>query len=272
MKELSRRKLQTLNTKLQTDFMEIQHQHHHDHPQHKEKVWKHYTLEFFMLFLAVFSGFLAENFREHQVEKEREKIYMKSMVEDLKTDTAKIRLTLYKNELVIKRVDSLIHLLRNPDRDQYGAKMYFYARVITATYARFELNDRTYEQMKSSGSLRTISYQDVSDSVLKYYSEQSNFKLQEGVQIYRSNAYSDILCELFDGEVFQEMLQTFPFEIHRPNGNPQLLTSDPAIINAVIGRLHYVGAVNAINNSFVRLRINQTTRMIHLLQTKYHFE
>ena len=37
-----------------------------------------------MLFLAVFCGFLAENFREHQVEKHRENKYIESMLEDLR--------------------------------------------------------------------------------------------------------------------------------------------------------------------------------------------
>jgi len=34
-----------------------------------------------MLFLAVFAGFLAENQREHIVERQREKQYMQSLVE-----------------------------------------------------------------------------------------------------------------------------------------------------------------------------------------------
>jgi hypothetical protein len=41
---------------------------HHLHKASGEKIW-HYFFEFLMLFLAVFSGFLTENFREHQVEK-----------------------------------------------------------------------------------------------------------------------------------------------------------------------------------------------------------
>ena len=40
-----------------------------------------------MLFLAVFAGFLAENQREHYVEHQREKQYIRSMIEDLQTDT-----------------------------------------------------------------------------------------------------------------------------------------------------------------------------------------
>ncbi len=55
--------------------MEV-HKHPH-HVTHKKK-WTEYLLEFFMLFLAVFLGFVAENIREHIAEKERGKsIYTK---------------------------------------------------------------------------------------------------------------------------------------------------------------------------------------------------
>jgi hypothetical protein len=51
-----------------TNTMET-HAHHLHHAPGK-KIW-HYFYEFLMLFLAVFCGFLAENFREHHLEKER---------------------------------------------------------------------------------------------------------------------------------------------------------------------------------------------------------
>ena len=54
------------------------------------KKWTHYLWEFIMLFLAVFCGFLAENQREHYIEHQREKQYMRSLLEDLQTDTATI--------------------------------------------------------------------------------------------------------------------------------------------------------------------------------------
>src|SRR5947199_611234 len=54
----------TINDQPRTN-MEV-HKHPH-HVTHKKK-WGEYLLEFFMLFLAVFLGFLAENLRESQVE------------------------------------------------------------------------------------------------------------------------------------------------------------------------------------------------------------
>src|SRR6476646_4366628 len=74
-----------INTHTEIENMEV-HTHPH-HVTHKKKL-PEYLLEFFMLFLAVFLGFLAENFREHQVAKEKEKIHMENVLEDLKADTA----------------------------------------------------------------------------------------------------------------------------------------------------------------------------------------
>ena len=61
--------------------MEV-HKHPH-HVTHKKK-WGEYLLEFFILFLAVFLGFVAENIREQSVERHREKEFIQSFVEDLK--------------------------------------------------------------------------------------------------------------------------------------------------------------------------------------------
>ena len=67
--------------------MEV-HKHPH-HVTHKKK-WGEYLLEFLMLFLAVFLGFIAENIREHKVEKEKGIKYVESFCEDLKTDTIEL--------------------------------------------------------------------------------------------------------------------------------------------------------------------------------------
>ena len=52
----------------------------HAHTHTERKKWIHYFWEFLMLFLAVFCGFLTENFREGQVEHHREKEYMASLM------------------------------------------------------------------------------------------------------------------------------------------------------------------------------------------------
>src|SRR5215468_190843 len=60
-------------TKLEIENMEV-HKHPH-HVMHKKK-WTEYLLEFSMLFLAVFLGFIAENIRENITDHDRDKQYM----------------------------------------------------------------------------------------------------------------------------------------------------------------------------------------------------
>jgi hypothetical protein len=60
------------------------HTHTTDPDSHRgRKKWSHYFREFLMLFLAVFSGFLAEYQLEHKIEKERGKEYILSFYYDL---------------------------------------------------------------------------------------------------------------------------------------------------------------------------------------------
>jgi len=252
-----------------TISMEV-HKHPH-HPTHKKK-WAEYLLEFLMLFLAVFLGFVAENIREDKVERHREKEYLRSMLDDLKSDTSNIN-TFYKNaDSTIERVDSLISLLRRPDRNAYGQTMYFYARVITTKVGRFILADRAFEEMKSSGSLRLINNEPLSDSVSRYYAEQTRFKEQAELQIVRMTSYSELVTEVFDGAVFQRMLQRFPYKVNPPDGNPTLLTNDPARINKLIGLLHYYSAIIVINSSYAKQKGEHTVKLIGMLQKEYDFK
>ena len=90
--------------------------HHHPHTAdpggHRgRKKWAHYFFEFLMLFLAVFAGFLAENWREHIVERKREKEYIRSMIEDLDRDTTELSLDNSIRKEAVLMYDSVITLL-----------------------------------------------------------------------------------------------------------------------------------------------------------------
>src|SRR5574338_532128 len=150
--------------------MEI-HQHQNSSAEHKK--WYHYFWEFFMLVLAVFCGFLAENFREHQVEKQREKQFIRSLLQDLKADTANITDNISLNKNIIKGKDSLQNLLyqmrTNKASPQYENE--FVHLLITYGIHFRELNfvDNTITQLKNSGSLRLIRNQAATDSIGEYY-------------------------------------------------------------------------------------------------------
>lgn len=148
-----------------TEKMEV---HHHAHHQHEKKTWKSYFWEFFMLFLAVFCGFLAELQLEHYIEHQREKKYIIRIYNDLKRDTAFYKAHEIYQRGVYNLLDSSVQFLHkdlfknNPDL--------FYKMLLRARTTKYlEYYSTAFDQMKSSGNLRLIRKENILDSILSYY-------------------------------------------------------------------------------------------------------
>src|SRR4026207_28027 len=201
--------------------------HHHSHlasgeTHTKTKKWTHYFWEFLMLFLAVFCGFLAEYKLEHTIEHSREKQFITTLIEDLKSDTAQLTEVIAYKKRREKMVDSLIMNLSSPDYEKHGSDIYYYARNLTRPQYFFP-NDRTIQQLKNSGSLRLIRNLAVSDRIM-YYDQQVRYllTLNEDERSIRDN-FRDIIGNIFDGKVFYSQIDLLDFSHYsKPDGNPPL--------------------------------------------------
>jgi hypothetical protein len=136
--------------------------HHHPDLHHEKKKWKEYFLEFLMIFLAVTLGFIAENIRESISEHERAKVFAASMLKDLEADTAQLRPYRTYFDYAASNVDTLMQMLSSHDlKDIPTGKLYWYG-LWGGAHRFFVPNDATFQQMKSSGSLRyfdkTVAY------------------------------------------------------------------------------------------------------------------
>ena len=77
----------------------------------------HYFFEFFLLFLAVYLGFLAENIRERLAEKKQEKVYMLNILEDLKADIVLYDKYTNNNKVVFELIDTVVQLIKSPEEN-----------------------------------------------------------------------------------------------------------------------------------------------------------
>ena len=133
----------------QTENMEV-HKHPH-HVTHKKK-WTEYLLEFFMLFLAVFLGFLTENYRETIVNKEKERHYMQNMVADLKADTADIIFSIYYQQLWYNHLDSALKMPVERLTDINTQDTFFYHFFPYYSWMQpFIQNDNNITQLRAGG-------------------------------------------------------------------------------------------------------------------------
>ena len=158
--------------------MEV-HKHPH-HVTHKKK-WGEYLLEFFMLFLAVFLGFIAENIRETSVNRETEKNNIESLVRNLREDSLNLVRTSQVNEKRFMYLDSLMDLKNSSVSDTIFQRHFVYYDLKLGYDDYFQSNQTTFDQMQSSGTLRLISHAGVLDSILNYEAEYKRTKKQEDV-------------------------------------------------------------------------------------------
>jgi hypothetical protein len=136
--------------------------HHHSH--HPKK-WKEYITEFIMLFLAVSLGFMAENIREHQIEKHREIAYLKNVHEDLKLDLINIDNVLISNTIRLQAMDTLFTIINN--NTITNEDVYYYIRNL-ALRATFESSHVGLDQIKSAGGLRMVKNPEIISGIQEY--------------------------------------------------------------------------------------------------------
>jgi hypothetical protein len=196
-----------------------------------------------MLFLAVFAGFLAENQREHYVEHQREKQYIRSYLEDLKADINQLDSLISSRISRKKMIDSLNYMLDTPDPDIYGKQIYYNCRLLTIAFHFFN-NDRTIQQLKNGGNLRLIRNQEVSDDIMTYDHQVRWIGVVTGREQEYILEYVKRVEELFDSRVFNKMA-TGTFGFNMPEGEPHLLKKDKLTIQLFLNKIHFLQSVNS---------------------------
>ena len=245
----------------------------HSHTHTPRKKWTHYFFEFLMLFLAVTLGFLVENQREHFIENKREKQYIRSMTEDLRLDTVGLSDDNNTRKDAVVMYDSVITLLNKKNRTQFEQRRIYYLIRMGLRSSPFpKLNDRTYEQMKSSGNLRLIHDKEIADKITKYYFNTKEFLVNSDQTLLRLQSLIEYQGKVFDGAVFQEMINTKSFDINQPTGNPALITEDKKVLNELSVRIHYVLSILLYSRNFIAALKTEASQLIESLKKEYHLE
>ncbi|HEU4858697.1 MAG TPA: hypothetical protein VFT15_02630 [Chitinophagaceae bacterium] len=221
--------------------------HHHAHLASGEthtarKKWTHYFWEFLMLFLAVFCGFLAEYWLEHKIEKDRERQYVRSLVEDLERDTATLNSRIAYCNLTIARADSAIAVFNGPGLATHAGEIYYFLRWMHRSDI-FSVNDRTIIQLRNAGGMRLVSNKSVSDSIIDYYKEVEYIKFIYEEQVEWRRALRPYFPEIFNGNDYGKAIDERNTVI-RPVDPVNLQSSDPKVISALVLTLNNIKGIN----------------------------
>lgn len=240
--------------------MEVHHPHHVTH----KKNWREYLLEFFMLFLAVFLGFVAENIRESSVEKHEEREYVTSMVNDLKTDTAKLGSIIREYEELLKGQDSI---LKDFDHIRQFYNPLFQRNFPSIThFPQFHYTDGTIQQLMNSGGLRLLHDRQVVDSILSYDAAVKSALLNQAYLFEVLKQLHNTRFDFYNYRVIDS--------IERNGGkNPdRLLTKKDADTEKFYTDIrHYNGLLKVVRDHMLFLR-EKAMSTLSYVQQQYHLE
>jgi hypothetical protein len=246
-----------------TENMEV-----HKHPHHvtHNKKWTGYLLEFLMLFLAIFLGFIAENQREHYVEHQRERKFAKRLLSDLRQDSLFFESRIQQLEKRQQAHKDFLKIMTNPAGATDSAVNRGFVRILLQTGTGNDFTTATYNQMKTSGSLRYIGNDELTTSLQQYYD----------VLLAKASRDSEGADKFFADYIISYMTKHFRFQDFSPaDGTLQHIKllnrsagSDQELINIMS-----IWAANCDTQlGFQRPARKQMLELIKLIRGEYHLE
>ncbi len=205
----------------------------HAHSHTARKKWTHYFWEFLMLFFAVLCGFFAEYQLEHKIEKDRAGQFLQSMLVDVRTNIKNLDSLLTQDKIIILNHNELINWLL---KDSASIDRSAFARKMGAVWVRnFLVRKETYEQMKSSGSLRYVGNIEFLKKMMDYerITNFAQYRNQEFEKKYYTELFIPALYKNYD-LACQLNLDTSnhsdPFKMGKIATHRDVLTGNDAVI------------------------------------------
>ncbi|RAI84854.1 hypothetical protein [Algoriphagus yeomjeoni] len=236
----------------------------------KKRNWKSYFKEFFMLFLAVFCGFLAENYRESLSVQKIEKEYMLSLVEDLKSDTSNLKTYIAFKKDKSTLMDSLAAMMLLEERSLYGNQIYYFARQVFDEKP-FIYSDGTIQQLKNAGNLRLIQKRNIVDQLLKYEKKVRELEKWDENDNKTKSTFREMGGKVFNSnELNATMDANMKFIL--PSSNPQLITDDFTTINELAFQIHFLSKMSLGNSYRAEALRREARKLIELIHTEYRLD
>jgi hypothetical protein len=240
--------------------MEVHHHPHVDSDSHRKKGFKEYFLEFLMIFLAVTLGFFAENIREKITDNVKEREYMESLVSDLKADTSAISQAIDEWSSANKDVVVIQQSLKARPVDVKN----FYKSLSTDFwhFDLFKYDNKTVEELKSSGNFRLIRGKKIETQIMSYDLDMKYILTQE----------KDVKDLMNVSKLAEEKIADYAqirFGNFNSDSSYSLLDDDPHLIGAYYNKLLAFNKLAVYHENLFRQIQVKAKNLLQTIQKEY---
>ncbi|MBI1221823.1 MAG: hypothetical protein GC180_04385 [Bacteroidetes bacterium] len=228
--------------------------------------WKSNFLQFSSIFLAVYLGFVADNYRDDKLQKQAERQYIISMIKDVEADNKNAEVVIADFENRAEGLDTLLQSFHHCVND--SANIYFRTRKYLTSWEDYYPITGTIEQLRSGG-FRLIRSHNALDNITGYYGKTDDLVAE--TNNLRRHFYNtwDAKSKLIDSYLIDSLIdeKQFAFE-HRPLRN-LFLTNDRAVLNQFfLGIRNVQGGLRYLAKQH-KAHIDQGERLIAALKQEY---
>lgn len=237
-----------------------------------------YFKEFLMLFLAVFCGFLAENYRDNQSEIAYAKEYAKSLIQDLENDTVMINGSIEQKNVILKSMDSISEIIHLGFPGNMAKGSFYYHTQMVSFSPTAIWNDATLIQITQSGNLRYFKNAELVNKISAYYSRQGYISGLIDADKIKRNTTLEIKSKFLNNyhyKPFSSLLPSRKNEIADSvmHGSMPIQNSDKELLNefanSLENRRFYFTLV--ISETYPMIK-SQAHELILLLKKEYNIE
>jgi len=248
----------------------------HHHPHVEKKGFKEYILEGLMIFIAVTLGFFAEGVREHISDRSKETEFMRSMVQDLKADTASLSYAVKDFTNIFSNVDTMLHCLKSDKPD--GSIINRLVSKRFWAYSAYSYNNRTIQQLRNAGNFRLIQNAKVTDSIIMYDNYQNTIMVGQ---------YNDLKNTMYAYKEIEARVIHYK-ELKLPKGAGRLsyadtaafvntgrsifMTPDKELVSLYYNRLFIHGMLGYLFITNMKSARTQAARLIIFIKKEYHLD
>jgi hypothetical protein len=236
----------------------------HHHPKVEKKNFKEYFLEFLMIFLAVTLGFFAENIREKITDHHKEREYMESVVQDLRSDTTEFASAIMIWNRSNSNADSILIYLKKDLSPQNVNVLYNLLNHNFFHFNLFRYNDKTIQELKSSGDFRLVRNKKITDAIMTFDVNMKYLLMQEQ--------------DIKDFMMNSKNMEAKVFDFSLLNGNPSLinnatlLTTDKQTIAEYYNKLWTFHRISAYHTYLFTEDKKMATQLLEQIQKEYRLD
>lgn len=174
-----------------------------------------------------------------------------------------------------KKLDSLLQMLGKPLLPAQYNDIYYYSRFLFLPIP-FSNSDATFQELKSSGSIRYFKNVQLQTQISDYYVLNSVLKSENDLTMLEQEAYkvtSQILKEQYFSETIGDIAGRIENSIIRINHPATLLSTDPVLLN----QLASLASIEKNNSILLRdiasgAQLKNGTDLIASLKKEYNLK